>query len=382
MTRSSRHAAISPSPGSPVADVAVLEVEPEGHRLHYLAHLVSAAGPGRCVVLTTDRAVRSEDHALVAPALADATVVLGDTATPEAALASAVAVARAQGIPALVVPEGDDYVVPLLRHVLRRPRTGPEVRLLLMRTQWVRGPEPFTPVALVKPLLVQLLRLSRRVRLHFLTDALGVVRRRGGYPGVHPVQDPVVPPAPGTPARPEWLPAASPGTVLVGVFGVVTPRKNLPLLVEAVTRSGDAVLVVGGRLAPEVREFLDGDAGAAALRAAGRLVVVDRLLDADELAGALAGVDVVAVLHDNDSPSGILAEACVRGTPSLVPAGGWLARVVDETGIGVATALDADGVAAALRRVGTESAALGAAVDAAAGRIGTAHFTDALLGRR
>ncbi|MGY1769951.1 hypothetical protein [Blastococcus sp. SYSU D00813] len=382
MTSSPRHAAISPSPGSPVADVAVLEVEPEGHRLHYLAHLVRAAGPGRCVVLTTDRAVRSEDHALVAPALAEATVVLDDTATPGAALASALAVARERGIPALVVPEGDDYVVPLLRHLVRRPRARTEVRLLLMRTQAVRGPEPFTSVALVKPLLVQLLRLSRRVRLHFLTDALGVVRRRSGYPGVRPVEDPVAPPAPGTPARPGWLPAASPDSVLVGVFGVVTPRKNLPLLVEAVSRTDDAVLVVGGRLAPEVRAFVDADADVAALRAAGRLVVVDRLLDADELAGALAAVDVVAVLHDNDSPSGILAEACVRGTPSLVPTGGWLARVVDATGTGVTTALDPDDVAAALRRVRTGSTALAAAVDAAAGRIGTTRFTDALLGRR
>lgn len=363
-----------------VADVAVLEVEPEGHRLHYVAHLVRAAGPGRCVVLTTDQAVRSRDYGLVSQALADATTVLDDADSPATALASAISAARSAGIRRLVVPDGDRYLAPLLLRRVRHPASDLEIRLLLLRTAAVSGPERPRPATLIKPLLVRALRRFRHVEVFFLTDALGVVESRRGYPGVRPVQDAVLRPGPQVPDRPDWLPPSS-GSMLIGVFGVIEPRKNLPVLVQAVSRFPDGVLVVAGRLDRAVRQFVDTDATVAALRSDGRMVVVDRMLDADELAGALAGVDVVAVLHDNDSPSGILAEACVRGTPSLVPEGGLLAQVVDATGIGVACPLDPSGVAEGLRRVRADDAVLATALRRAADRIGTTHFTDVLLGR-
>jgi len=110
------------------------------------------------------------------------------------------------------------------------------------------------------------------------------------------------------------------------------------------------------------------------------MVVVDRLLEPAELGDALACADVVAVLHDNDSPSGIQAEAVLRGTPSLVPVGGWLARVVRATGTGTAVPLDPAGVAAGIARVARDRDSYTAATGWAATRLGTTDFTDHLLG--
>jgi hypothetical protein len=150
--------------------------------------------------------------------------------------------------------------------------------------------------------------------------------------------------------------------------------------VAAMRELPDAVLVVAGRLFPEVRWFVDADPEVDRLRAAGRMVVVDRLLEPAELDDALAAADIVAVLHDNDSPSGIMAEAALRGTPSLVPVGGWLARGVRDTGIGTVVALDPAGVAAGIARVLRDRARYAAATRWAAARLGTSDFTDRLLG--
>lgn len=360
--------------------VAVLETDPTGHRLHYLAHLVEALGAGRCTVLTSEQAVRSDEYRLLAASMTGPTVVLPESGSPRAVLTAAVSAARASGVCRLVVPEGDWYLLPVLLLMLRHPRLRLEIRLLLMRTTTIDGPERLRPATVVKPVLAQLLRMFRQVRVLFLTDALGVVTRRRGYAGLQAVKDPVLRTGAATHDRPRWFPPAVGGSILVGVFGVVSARKNLPVLVEAMSGVPEAFLVVGGRLEPDVRAFVDSDERAAALLASGRMVVVDRLLDPEELAAGLASVDVVAVLHDNDSPSGILAEACVRGTPVLVPRGGWLAEVVDTSGVGMSTPLTSTGVADGIRRVIEDQDAHVEAIRRQSPRIDTSDFTDRLLG--
>jgi glycosyltransferase involved in cell wall biosynthesis len=359
-------------------DVAVLETDPTGHRLHYLAHLVGALGADRCTVLTSAAAARSEEYSLLVAPITDATVVLPGTGSPRELLTAAVDAARRAGARTLVITEADPFLVPLVRLLLRRPRPALELRLLLMRTTTVGGPERLRPATLVKPALVALLRRFRQTRMFFLTDAFGVVSHRRGYPGLQAVRDPVLRPEPEQHTRPSWFPPEGP--LVVGVFGVVSPRKNLPVLVAAVRDAPDAALVVAGRLFPEVRSYVDTDPAVARLVADGRMVVVDRLLEPAELGDALACADVVAVLHDNDSPSGIQAEAALRGTPSLVPAGGWLARVVSATGTGTAVPLDPAGVAAGIARLARDRESYAAAAERAATRLGTADFTDRLLG--
>jgi glycosyltransferase involved in cell wall biosynthesis len=359
-------------------DVAVLETDPTGHRLHYLAHVVGALGADRCTVLTSAAAARSEEYSLLVAPITDATVVLPGTGSPRELLGAAVDAAHRAGARTLVITEADPFLVPLLQLLLRRPRPALELRLLLMRTTTIGGPEPLRPATLVKPVLVALLRRFRQTRMFFLTDAFGVVSRRRGYPGLQPVRDPVRHPESEQHTRPSWFPPE--GALVVGVFGVVSPRKNLPVLVAAVRDTTDAALVVAGRLFPEVRSYVDTDPEVARLVADGRMVVVDRLLEPAELADALAAADVVAVLHDNDSPSGIQAEAALRGTPSLVPTGGWLAEVVRATGTGTAVPLDPAEVAAGIARVARDRDSFAVAAEWAATRLGTTDFTDRLLG--
>lgn len=359
--------------------ISVLEVEPSGHRLHYLRHLVEAAGPHRCVILTSDDAARSEEYATHTAELDARTVVLPSGGPRRAVLDSAVEQAISVGSSRLIIPDGDLYLLPVLELMVRRPRLPLEIRILLMRTATVGGPGPLRPATIVKPVLVQLLRPFRQVQVLFLTDALGVVTRRRGFVGVRGLRDPVLRTEEAANERPEWFPPTDPDTTLVGVFGVISVRKNLPLLVEALASMPDVVLLVGGRVDPDVATFLDSD-DVRTLIAAGRVVVVNRLLSSAEFGAALAWVDIAAVLHDNDAPSGILAEACIRNTPVVVPAGGWLARVGESTGIGVPTALTGPAVADAIRRLAGDLDVYVEAARRHAPLIDTTHFTGGLLG--
>jgi len=378
--RTSDHDTVAPPSvkATPTVAVAILEVSPSGHRLHYVRHIVDAAGAQRSVLLTTDEAVRSEEYSVHAASMTGSTTVLLPNTSRRVILANAVTEARRVGAPRLVVPDGDHYLSALALLMLRQPFLPLDIRLLLMRTTTLGGPEPVRPATVIKPFLAQLVRLFPRVKILFLTDALGVVTRRRGFAGLRAVKDPVLRLEESV-RRPAWFPPADPSATVVGLFGHITPRKNLPILVQAISAMPDAVLVVGGQLAPGVREFVDKDEKAKALSASGRMVIADRHLETDELTAGLTLADVVAVLNDNDSPSGILAEACVRGTPSIVPDGGWLAEVVTTSGVGVATSLTPEGVVAGLRRVVEDRDTQAEAMRRYSTLIGTSDFTRALL---
>lgn len=366
----------APAP-APVATgvAALLEVEPDGHRLLYLRRLVAAAGPERALVLTSARALASEEYATHLEPLGARAEEL-PAGTRREMLAAAVAHAAAAGAELLVVPDGDRWLLPLLRLLARRPRLPLRVRLLVLRTPTIGRSNQARPAMLVKPILVQLLRAAPGAEVLVLTDAFGVVTRRPGFPGVRCVRDPIDP-AGAPEAPPAWFPSREPGLPLVGLFGVVSARKNLPLLAEAAAIAPAAV-VVGGRLDPDVRAFLDTPR-ARALASAGRLVVEDRMLSPAEIDAALAGVDLVSVLQDIDAPSAILAEACVRQTPCLVPAGAWLAEIVAATEIGIAVRMTPAAVAEGIRALARDRDAHVAATRRHAPRVGVDHFTEVML---
>jgi len=93
--------------------VAVLETNPSGHRLHYVRYLVDAVGPESSVVLTSARATGSAEYAAQLSSAADITVALPDVDTPRAALAAAVSKALAVGARTLIVPDGDRNLIGL-----------------------------------------------------------------------------------------------------------------------------------------------------------------------------------------------------------------------------------------------------------------------------
>jgi glycosyltransferase involved in cell wall biosynthesis len=358
---------------------AIVELAPFGHRLHYVRLLAEHLAPAERLLLVSPAVADSSEFTQHLGHLEAEVVVLGadDHAT---ALPEALAVATARGAGHLVVPEADKAVLPVLRALLRgalrwaRP-CRPRVTLLLMRTALPGGPETATLGMAVKPALVAVLRTLPGVRVRFLTDAFGVVTRRRGFPGLRPVRDPVPPPEPAPTGT-----AAGPRT-RIGVLGVITARKNVPVLVRAAARRPAVDVVLAGRCDPDVRAFLTTDPDATQLRAAGRLDVDDRLLDDAEFDAALRSVDAVAVLHDNDAPSGIVAEACARGIPVVGPDRGWVATVLAATGCGVPARVDdPDAVAAAADRLAADRVTYVRAACSAATSLGVTDFVHGLVG--
>ena len=162
---------------------------------------------------------------------------------------------------------------------------------------------------------------------------------------------------------------------------MISARKNVPVLVRAAATCPEVDVVLAGRCEPDVRDFLAANPIAVRLRAEDRLHVDDRLLDDDEFDLALRSVDVAAVLHDNDAPSGIVAEACARGVPVLGPDRGWLATVLTATGCGVAARVDdAEAVAVALSRLLRDRETYAAAAETAGASLGVGDFVEALVG--
>jgi hypothetical protein len=382
-------------------EIAVVEMESAGHRLRYVRMLLCAVAPERRVLLVPPAV---HDSAEFAEHLADVVdqVVLVPGSRREA-MRIAVGAAQARGA-RLVVPDGDKNVAPLLLALARPGRV--EVSLLLMRTALPGGPEAATAGMALKPALVAVLARRPGVRVRFLTDAFGVVVRRRGFRGVLPVRDPVAVPATrpheGSPRADRATgssPRAAADAFAVGVFGVISARKNLPVLLAALAGAAEDAaersstietvhdpvarvhLVVGGRCEPDVATLLHTSPDAVALTAAGRLHVDDRLLTEDEFDAAVAGVDAVAVLHDNDAPSGVVAEAAARGVPVLGPATGWASSMVTGTGIGEVAAVDDPAeVRAALARLLAAHPRRAAAARRARTRLGIEHFVTELIG--
>lgn len=356
---------------------AVVELEPLGHRLRYVRLLLDALPLTERLLLVSPQVAASPEFA---EHLAGIEPVLLSTDDHDTAIPEAVATATARGAGHLVVPDGDKAVRPLLRALVRdgvrRPRPRrPRITLLLMRTALPGGPEAATVGMALKPALVAALRRLPGVRVLFLTDAFGVVTGRRGFPGVEPVRDPVEPVAD--------LPPTPHERTRVGALGVISARKNVPVLVRAAVTRDDVDVVLAGRCEPDVRAFLDTDPDVARLRAAGRLHVDDRLLDEGEFDAALRSVDVAAVLHDNDAPSGIVAEACARGVPVLGPDRGWIATVLDATGCGVGARVDDPAsVATAITRLLADRERYVISARKAAGSLGVDDFVDGLLGHR
>jgi hypothetical protein len=174
------------------------------------------------------------------------------------------------------------------------------------------------------------------------------------------------------------LPLTS-GLLSIGILGGIGIRKNPSVLIEAALDVKEIVVVLAGKMSPEVRTLAAGNRSWLELREAGRLVELDRLLTSDEFDRLLEEVTAVAVLHDNDAPSGILGEAAARGTPAIVAKGGWLEQIVTILGFGLATEMTVESVRATLESFGQERLTLEWHAACAAGRLGTDAFVSALL---
>src|SRR6185437_14769500 len=104
---------------------------------------------------------------------------------------------------------------------------------------------------------------------------------------------------------------------LVGIFGVLTDRKNAPLVLNAIVASGcEADLVLAGSVRPDVATWLAG----LSVDQRARVIVRDAFLSNALLDKLIASVDVVAIAMTNNGPSGIMGTALAAGVP-VVSAG-------------------------------------------------------------
>ncbi|MGH8961052.1 MAG: glycosyltransferase [Jatrophihabitantaceae bacterium] len=135
---------------------------------------------------------------------------------------------------------------------------------------------------------------------------------------------------------------------LVGIFGVLTDRKNAPLVLDAVLARGrDADLLLAGSVRPDVAAWL---AGLSAPSRA-RVVVRDGFLSSDLLDRLIASVDVVAIAMTNNGPSGIMGTALAAGVPVVSAGSRVRARELVATDNGEAAELTVASLADALATV-------------------------------
>lgn len=184
--------------------------------------------------------------------------------------------------------------VPRARFLIARPLTRG-----LNQTSWLRS---------IKAKLISWARLRGFIFLSLLNPW---AESPEGY---FPVRDPSPFLLINPPARTS-LKKRSTRALVVGVFGLIDKRKNLPLLVESCSHVENCHLKVQGRWASErqVRRL-----ARLAQRLSVQLSIENKALSDVELATKMQEVDVVAVLNSNEGSSGIALGALHLGLPLLL----------------------------------------------------------------
>lgn len=135
---------------------------------------------------------------------------------------------------------------------------------------------------------------------------------------------------------------------LIGVFGVLSERRNTPLVLEAMEHGRlDATLVVAGAFSEPVRAWVESLPPARRER----LIVRDQFLDNDTMDQLVAAVDVVPVPLTNNGPSGIMGKAEAAGVAVVTAGSKVRAREVVALGGGLACDLTVPALAEAMRKV-------------------------------
>lgn len=139
---------------------------------------------------------------------------------------------------------------------------------------------------------------------------------------------------------------------LVGILGGVNARKNVPLVLQAVTAAGpDVDLLLAGAVSDDVAQFL----AALTPQQRQRVIVRDEFLSNEELDQHVAATDVVAIAQNN-GPSGIMGKAVAAGVPVLTAGSKVRARECAALHAGLHTEFTADALAAGIRHLITAPA--------------------------
>lgn len=342
---------------SPRPTVVIVEPNGDGHRFYYvrlLAQHVIAAGAD-ALLLTSPQAL---DHSNMRLHLGDVPIRVVAVAA-EFDMRAISDAARRYGAIRTIVPEVDGYLAQLARGGWRGPGT---LGALVMRP----AIHAVTNISLRLRLKVGVKRFfmglsSRRARISLFVLRSPLAPAAGK---LNSLPDPVTLNLDAA-ARVELESTLDSGSDVswVGIFGAITPRKNLHLVAEAVAQVPNARLVLVGHLSEGVLEHAATQLDLLALQGRPVVRVADPITDA-KFDTAISLVDCVVAAHSNEGPSGVVAKAAAAGT-RLVLAGAESLRVdaqsIPDLAEWVPLQAEAmrDAVSRALRRGGGKAHPLG-----------------------
>jgi hypothetical protein len=331
----------------------LVEPDPGGHRFGLVADVAKVAARSGNVVLLTSIGARDTEffHTFLADAAIEVIEEFDHIYPPVKQMAAAVArLCRERDVATVAVMDADQslkrwwYVAPrALRGLPRRPRVvfmltryPTRVELLDARFWFLR----------LKAVLVALAMLTRTL------DRAGCFAGRDDLSEgwlVKRLRDPAVCSAH---SRDRVSLRAQLGLpvdrTIVGIVGLIDARKAVPLVLEATMRSGDdADVLAAGMFADAVRRWVD----ALPPEKRARLIERDKHLANDELDQLVAASDVISVVQPYKGPSGLMGKALEAGVPVVTAGSKVRAREARATGGGVAAAMSADSIAAALRHL-------------------------------
>lgn len=309
--------------------VVVVESDPRGHRLAYVATFVRGAGheARRLDLLTTRAVTRTEEfreHLQPLVATGQMRVV---TANDRAGYLGASDILRhTTRRDYVAVLDGDRHLLRLIPvFALRRGV------VLLMRTEGAGVRSRFAQWA--KAAICGLSAVSRQWSFRRLVGARtepDVVACRGLH-WMSAVEDPAPVPA----AEPN-VAIVTPSSFLL-LCGVIDVRKSLSQLLHWARRTALAdppVLVVAGRPTEAAAEILSS-AAVRDLLDQSRIHVIPRFLTNQELATLYMRADAVLALHENPGPSGAVAHAIAYGRPVIVWGSDAVRRSGAASGLGI-----------------------------------------------
>lgn len=292
--------------------ILVIEGNPDGHRLFYVALLAAAAtAAGDTVTVgTTREAASSLEWSVHMGTVSPLVKVLF---LDDYSLGAISAVASSLKSDHVVIPDGDSFVYELSRG--KRWSAPGTVSALIMREkgQYSAVPGLTKLMTLVKTALFLIASTHRRVEVRVLKSAPW-----RGFSLLPVSRDPV------TMIRPDGQDSRSlvpEGGFWFGVVGSVGYRKNLPLVAAAIAslNRSDLGLIVAGQVDSRVLDLAEPYLQRIRHNG-GSVEIVDRLLGESEMDQVIAEVDCVVLAHSNDGPSGILGKAAAAGT-RIVAAG-------------------------------------------------------------
>ena len=292
-----------------VFETLTLIVEPNssGHRLYYVSLLVKAlqSAGNKSIVLTTAAAMES-DNWLTHLGHLEPEVI--EQSANEFTLHDIASVSATLGAKDTIVPNADHY----LTTVVRRGWSGPsKLKLFVMRAEGQAGP----PLSWMRPaktvlkrILIWLAGLRPCVRVFALHSPLQ--RLRGP---LHWVADPVTLEGTSDQRREmrEYLESHG-DRYWIGVFGAISPRKNLPTVVAAILDQPDIGLLIAGSVDPLVSDsvapLLDKFTANG-----GRVIQLLGSLSDAEFDSAIGAVDCVVAAYSTEGSSGVVLKAAASG---------------------------------------------------------------------